>query len=280
MISVTSDIIEIDSGLPGPVLAIFAGAHGNELAGVFALQELIPTLKPTRGKLLLAFANPPAIEADVRMLNKNLNRCYTKNNNGTDPEDVRARELMAVLDKSDALLDLHMFYDDSGIPFAICEEDALDIAKIFDVEIISTNWTEVEPGASDWYMFQQGKPGICVECGPISKAKEYKDFAIKTVYQFLKYFNMTDEEAELSTAPKRIVKADHAVHKTSENFVLARGFHNFDQLREGQLIATDSTTEFRAKGGECILFPHYKARVGEEAYIVGHDLGFNSQLVT
>lgn len=272
MTALTSDIICIDSKRNGPTLAIFAGVHGNETAGILALQELIPGLQVNRGKLLIAFANPPAIKSNVRMINKNLNRCFFKDNNGSDPEDVRARELMKVLDISDALLDIHMFYDDDGVPFAICEENAFDIANKFDVDIISTNWSNVEPGGTDGYMFMQGKPGICVECGPISKAKEYKDFAIRTIQQFLKYYEMISDDMPYSVNPKRIIKADNAVFKSSESFTLIKGFHNFDRLQAGVLIATDGDVQHTAQEGQCIIFPHYNARIDEEAYIIGSEL--------
>lgn len=267
--NVSSEIIEITGAEAGPTLAIFAGLHGNETAGVLALQELIPKLKITKGKIFFAYANPPAIAANVRMVNKNMNRCFNDNNDGTEPEDIRARELMAVLDKSDALLDLHMFHDDDGVPFVICEGDAVTIARKFDVDIISTNWDAAEPGATDGYMFRHGKIGICIECGPISKAAEYKEFSIQTVYQFLKHFDMIDGDIAFSTKPKRVVRANHAVHKSSENFALAEGFHNFDKLTAGQTIAVDGEETYIAKNGEYIIFPRYNARVGEEAFILG-----------
>jgi len=264
-----SEIVKLEGAKPGPTLAIFAGVHGNETAGVLALQELISNLKISRGTLFLAFANPPAIKANVRMISKNMNRCFMKNNDGTTFEDERARELMSILDGCDALLDLHMFYDDNGSPFVICEDNAFDVAKIFDVDIISTNWTKVEPGGTDGYMFLNNKIGICVECGPISKANEYKAFATKTIYQFLKFYNMTKEEVVYSDKPKRIVKANKAIHKSSDKFTLVDGYRNFDPLKAGQLIASDETQTYIAKTGECIIFPHYAARVGEEAYIIG-----------
>lgn len=262
-------IIQIKSNKPGPTLAIFAGVHGNETAGVFALQELLPKLTLTKGSLFIAFANPPAIEADVRMITKNLNRCFLKENDGTDYEDARARELMKVLDGCDALLDLHMFYDEDGLPFVICEPSALELAKIFDVDIISTNWTEVEPGGTDGYMFTNGKIGICVECGPIAKATEYTEFAKRTIYQFLSYFDMTDKKPTDSSKLKRIIRADKAVYKTSADFHLLPNFKNFERLNEGQTIAREHDQTFTAKAGDCIIFPHYSARVGEEAYILG-----------
>jgi succinylglutamate desuccinylase len=269
---IDSKIIELNSTQPGPTLAVFAGVHGNEMAGVLALEALLPTLDITKGKLYIAFANPPAIAGGVRMVNKNLNRCFVSGNNGSEPEDVRARELMAVLDGCDALLDIHMFYDDNGIPFVICEPDALDLANKFDVGIISTNWTDTEPGATDGYMHVQGKIGICIECGPISKAAEYKNFAIKTIYQFLRYYDMTNEEVVFSTQPKRIIAAQRSIYKTAESFQLAKGFHNFDKLAASQTIAVDANQTYVARAKECIIFPHYGARVGEEAYIIGKDL--------
>jgi succinylglutamate desuccinylase len=269
--NISSEIVEIASNQPGPTLAIFAGLHGNETAGILALQELIPKLKVTRGKLLLAFANPPAIAANVRSLNKNMNRLFIEGNTGSDPEDERAKELMKALDTCDALLDLHMFHDDAGAPFVICEENALDIARLFDVDVISTNWDKTEPGAADGYMYRQGKIGICVECGPISKAAQYKDLAIRTIFQYLKYFCMTDEKVEYSTKPKRIIKADHTVYKSSEKFVLAKNLHNFEKLEDGQILATDGDKRYIGHSGESIIFPYYQADVGEEAYIIGVD---------
>lgn len=269
---VNSKILEVDSGRPGPSLAIFAGIHGNELAGVYALQNLLPVLKPTKGKVFVAFANPDAIKANTRMLTKNLNRCFMAGNDGQAPEDKRARELMKVLDVCDALLDLHMFYDDDGEPFAICEGNAINIAKKFDVDIISTNWSEAEPGAADGYMYATGKVGLCVECGPISKAKEYTAFAEKVIYQFLQYFEMSPKKVAYSGKPKRLVAAEKSVYKPSADFKLREGYKNFSKLVPGEVIAREGRREYKAGAGECIIFPHYTARIGEEAYIVGKDL--------
>jgi succinylglutamate desuccinylase len=272
MQAITDQIITIDSGQPGPTLAIIAGVHGNERAGVYALQQLLPNLTITRGKVYAAFANPPAIEANVRFITKNLNRCFLPDNQGNDYEDQRARELMSMLDKCDALLDLHMFYDDDGVPFAICEDNVLELAQKLDVDIISTNWTEVEPGGTDGYMFEAGKLGLCVECGPISKAEAYTPLTVKTVHQFLKYFDMTNEPVEYSATPKRLIRAQKAIHKSSDNFVLAPGLHNFDRLEPGQVIATEGDQQFTATANQCIIFPHYNAKLGEEAYIIGEEL--------
>lgn len=265
-------IYRIKSGLPGPTVAIFAGLHGNELAGVIAVQELASTLKLTRGSAILVVANPPAVKANKRMLEKNMNRCFYPESDGSSYEDARARVLMKILDKCDALIDLHMFYDDDGVPFVICEENALELASKFDVDIISTNWSTTEPGATDGYMFQKGKIGVCIECGPISKPQEYKEFALRSVYQMLRYYDMTDAIVEYSKTPKRIIRVQKAIHKTSSNFKLKKGLQNFMALEDNQVIAEDGSRKYQANAGEYIIFPHYNARIGEEAYVIGTEI--------
>lgn len=259
----------IDSGKPGPTVAIFGGIHGNERAGVYAVEALMEGLVLKKGKVYLVLANPSAIEANVRMLEKNLNRCFFADNDGGTPEDLRALELMKILDECDALLDLHMFYDDDGEPFIICEDEAVGVAKIFDVGIISTNWAEVEPGGTDSYMYSLGRIGICLECGPISKAEEYTDFAIDAAEKFLNYFGLIEKAVKFSEEPKKIIRAEKTIYKSSENFVLKPGLKNFDLLESGQLLATDGDVAYVAGKDECIIFPHYAARVEEEAYILG-----------
>ena len=267
------DVYVVSGPLPGPTLAVFAGVHGNELAGVYALRALLPALKLTSGTVYFVYANPPAIKANVRMLQKNFNRCFYKGNMGTSYEDTRARELMGILDKCDALLDLHMFYDEAGLPFAICEDNALDIANKFNVEIVSTNWTAVELGGTDGYMYNTGKIGICVECGPLSKSVQRTGFAIEVIQQFLSHFKMVGgDAASYANKPKRLIRAKHAVYKSSKDFVLAAGFKNFDPLKNGQVIGKDPSKTYKANKNECIVFPHYNARVGEEAYIVGEEI--------
>lgn len=271
MQEITPDIIKLSGEQPGPTVAVFAGVHGNETAGVYALQEIIPKLQLLRGNVIFVYANPPAIEANVRMHEKNLNRCFIAGIEGNSYEEVRARELMKILDECEALLDIHMFSDPDGEPFVICEENALEIAKLFDVTIASTNWSETEPGGTDSYMYANGKIGICIECGPISKASEYKDFAINTVYQFLHYFDLLPFDVSVSTQPKRIIKAQNRVVKDNKKLHLEDGFHNFDRLKEGQVIATDGNRIFRASDGECIIFPRYYADIGQELYISGFE---------
>jgi len=269
---VTSDIIEITSDKSGPSVAILAGVHGNETAGILALQEVLPTLKLKRGTVYAAFANVPAIEQNVRVISSNLNRQFLPGNYGTDYEDVRARELMAVLDNCDALLDLHSFGpNDPETPFIICEDNALDLATKFDPEIISIGWTGAEPGASEGYMYRAGKIGICIECGPLSKPAEFKSLAIKSIYQYLKYFDLVDTDVEFSTAQKKIIAVGSATKRQTKEFYLDPALQSFVQLRSDRILGNQGGKDMVGKAGDYIIFPRPNAVIGAEVYITGRD---------
>lgn len=266
-----SEIITLYGQKPGPSLAIFAGVHGNEKVGILALQKAVPQLKLKRGSLSIAFANPPAIESNVRFVEKNLNRCFEPGNTDTSWEDNRARELMKLLDGCDALLDLHAFNELEGSPFVICEENALDLAQIFDVPLISTNWYASEPGGTDGYMYQAGKIGICLECGPLSKQEEFIDFTINSIHQFLKYYQMIDSDIAFSQTPKRIIRTERAVIRTSKNFTLDPTLQSFQKLSEGQVLGSLNDKQLVGRDGEYIIFPRPQAPIGAEAYVIGRE---------
>lgn len=104
-----------EAALPGPTALIQAGIHGDEIAGVHALEELLEGgLAPTRGRLLvIPVMNPPAYRARLRAAPNglDLNRCFPGDAASPERERRLARifmdlvlaerpELMATLHES------------------------------------------------------------------------------------------------------------------------------------------------------------------------------------
>ena len=92
----------------GPTAIVQAGIHGDEVAGVHALQELLEAgIRPTRGKLILVpVMNPPAYRARMRMPvgGLDLNRCFPGDAASDRREIVLARRFMdLVLSEKPAL---------------------------------------------------------------------------------------------------------------------------------------------------------------------------------
>jgi len=265
-------IITKSANIAGPTLTIMAGVHGNERVGVEAVSDVIDTLTIEAGTVHFIYANPPAIEQGQRLVEKNLNRCFYTDNEGTALEDRYAREIMSVLDRSDALLDLHASMSRRTTPFVICEREAFGIAERMPVPIISYGWDQLEEGASDGYMHRQHKPGVCVECGSTYEPERNRQVAREAIRQFLAFFGVRGKEgAEAGTGAvhQEFVRVYDIAYKHTENFAFSHEFGDFDRLPSGQVFATDGQVQYVAQKGDMIIFPRPDAPIGAEAFLRG-----------
>ena len=66
----------------GPTIVFFAGIHGNESAGVKALNNVLPQLKSqnVHGEIFGVYGNIMALKENKRYIDKDLNRIWTTNN--------------------------------------------------------------------------------------------------------------------------------------------------------------------------------------------------------
>lgn len=87
---------------PGPTALIQAGIHGDEIAGVHALQELLEeAIRPTRGRLLICpTMNPRAYRARQRAApdGLDLNRMFPGDADSPDWERRLARKFMDLVE--------------------------------------------------------------------------------------------------------------------------------------------------------------------------------------
>ena len=148
---------------PGALVVVFGAVHGNEPAGVQALEEIFrmlarePRVNPGfafRGKLVGLIGNRQAFASGQRFLRKDLNRMWTLDNlhriqhGGPDHLDAEDREMAeliaciqaeisAVRPEALILLDLHTTSADGGI-FCIPANDAasLRLAKELHAPVI------------------------------------------------------------------------------------------------------------------------------------------------
>lgn len=109
-----AELYIIDSGVPGPVVMIVGGVHGNEPAGFTAARKYIDC-NITRGTLLvLPKANKPAAQLDVRAIASDfdLNRSFPRSS-VDQPDNALARAIWNVVKTYDVgwLMDMHEGYD-------------------------------------------------------------------------------------------------------------------------------------------------------------------------
>ena len=99
----------LEAAEPGPTLLVQAGIHGDEVAGVHALEEMLESgLCPARGRLIVVPAmNRPAYRARERTApgGLDLNRCFPGEAGAREVEKRLARIFMdLVLDERPALV--------------------------------------------------------------------------------------------------------------------------------------------------------------------------------
>lgn len=138
-----------DEQREGPLLVVFGGMHGNEPAGVLALEEIFrvlelePEANPDfefRGKIIGIKGNLAAFEQQKRFIVKDLNRQFTKENlhrirnakddSELDSEDKELRDIIELVHeeieaynpKKVVFLDMHTTTAFGGI-FSIATDD-------------------------------------------------------------------------------------------------------------------------------------------------------------
>ena len=262
-------IIKIDSGISGEKIAIFCGVHGNEKAGIFAVERALKELKIIKGSVTFVFANQEAIKKNVRQIEKNLNRCFNKDELPTTYESKRAIELMNILDDVDYLLDIHSSNNPNTEPFIITEKNGFDIVKNMNFRIIATGFDSIEPGATDGYMQKNNKIGICLECGFSGESEKNTDLAYDSIVQFLQYFGSIENISEKNNIKQKVLLVNDVQKVTDSSFRLTKSFADFEELKKGDKIAWDSSREYIIDRDRVILFGSPGKPVGAEAYILG-----------
>lgn len=259
----------------GPTSVIMAGVHGNESCGIKAIETILPILqeKVVYGKVILLLGNPMAVLENKRLTDVNLNRMFKntpKENEIHAYEYHRAKFLMSVLDQADALLDLHSTRNPSK-PYAFVERinksNELVVNNLpAEVSKIVLGINDFHPGCSDGYMYQNGKIGICVECG------QHDDFialnvAKHSIFSFLTslgHFKGLQREKKHSKEFFSISE----IYITKTNFNPKTIFSDFTYVKKGQIIGFDGEEKVKAKKNGYVLFVVAHKEPNKEAFVL------------
>ena len=115
-------------------VAIVGGTHGNELTGAYLVKKFernSDLIKRSSFESLTLLANPRAFGANLRYVDRDLNRCFTHedltNLNLTSYEDLRAKEIEQILSPKldsqvDLIIDCHSTTANLGITLILGSE--------------------------------------------------------------------------------------------------------------------------------------------------------------
>jgi uncharacterized protein len=254
---------------PGKKIVVLAGVHGDEICGVKAFNELVPILEVERGEVVFIYANLEAQKQNRRFVEQNLNRCFLDK----QPEEIynslegeTAREIIPFLKNADVMLDLHSSNSSGDNKFLICEKDCLDIISCFDAKKVIIGIDTVEKGGTDGYMFNRGKPGICLECG-LHESDKSVETAKKAILSFLKKLKAIEGKEE-KFVEKELYNINYLYKNKNGPFKLADKFEDFKKVEQRTLIGYDGSKKVFVEKNDVVMFPNETSEIGEECFLI------------
>ncbi|MEN0049036.1 MAG: succinylglutamate desuccinylase/aspartoacylase family protein [Bacteroidota bacterium] len=291
----------------GSLFITIGAMHGNELAGIHAIQEVLKMLEAEAennsdfvfsGQFIGLCGNLRAVKSGKRFIQKDLNRQWTNHNvrrilretpEQLDEEDLELKELLLTIQREVEqykpekvfLLDLHTTSAEGGI-FSIVTDDlwSLQIAVQLHAPVI-TGMMEGLKGTTLHYftdaVLDVPTTAIAFESGqhfdPLSTNR-----AISAIINCMRSIGCVHSmiveprhDEILINYARRLPKVTEFVyvHKITakDGFSMKEGFQNFQAVQKGELLARDKKGEIRAPFDALILMPLYQAQ-GENGFFL------------
>lgn len=269
-------ITTFDSGKTGPHVMVNAITHGNEICGALALDRLFKGgVRPTRGKLSLAFANidafsrfDPTRPHASRFVDEDFNRVWTPATLDGPRQSVelaRARRMRPIIDQVDFLLDIHSMHDPHGpvmisgpLAKGIALSKQVGVPEFVVADVGHANGTRMR----DYGGFGDplsAKAALLVECGQHwERASE--SLAWQTTWRLLRALDVVDHElaaAEIDRTPlppQKVVRITEALLAATLDYQFADGLKGLSIVaKKGDLIAHDAGQPVLAPYDDCVL---------------------------
>lgn len=291
----------------GPLIICIGGIHGNELAGVKALDlilkmlEVEPITNPNfefRGKLVAVRGNLAAIKAGKRYIDKDLNRNFRKTRldkimAGELPhlysEDYEAIELINFIKneirkyhaKKVVIIDLHTTSSPGGI-FTIVPEDAdsLRVAREMHAPVIR-GMLEGIKGTTLHYFTSENlgviSRTVTFESGQHDDPRSV-NLAIAAIVAVLRAMGSIDGKNVETQHDKLLIdysmnlpSVTRLVKKHSiepgDGFKMKPNYLNFQKVTKGEIIAYDNNGPIAIEEDGILLMPLYQDQ-GEDGFFI------------
>ena len=294
----------IEGTLPGPTLVVVGGMHGNEPAGVVAISRVLQELRvrhlALRGRIFGLAGNTRGLAHNVRFLDRDLNRSWVPDKftrldaqarSEDSPEDAEQRELLEIFERLDAtfdhplvIMDLHSFSAE-GPPFSVTADTLRNRPIAYELRApIIFGLEECVEGTLLGFLADKGHVAVGFEGGQHEDPRTVENHVAAiwialVAGGLLSAADVPDlprHEARLEQACAGLPRAVEIVYRhaitAADNFRMDPGFFNFQAIRKGQRLATDSEGELHASSGGRMLMPLYQGQ-GEDGFFLTRDLG-------
>lgn len=286
---------KIEGHKKGPTMVFFGGIHGNETAGVFALNTVFNSLdrKDISGTLYAITGNISALKENKRYLNNDLNRLWfserikeIQDKTALNTEEAELLELFKII--HDILetetgpfyfIDFHTT-SSKTIPF-ITINDALinrKFSSLFPVPLV-LGIEEYLEGPLLSYINQLGYVSLGFESGQhdekdaVNNSQAFiylalvyaKAMSPNVVVGFQIYYQQLKEQCHNIQGAFEVSYL-HRV-KPEDNFEMVSGFKSFEKISKKEILAHDINGEIVSKHNARIFMPLYQ-KIGEEGFFI------------
>ncbi|VVS91345.1 succinylglutamate desuccinylase/aspartoacylase family protein [Desulfoluna spongiiphila] len=206
-VTVGTPVIVINGTKPGPVLALTAAIHGDELNGIEIIRQVVHDIDPKKLKGVVVGVPIVNLEGFWRRDRyigdrRDLNRYFPGNPKGSYPSRVAHALFTDIINPCDMLIDIHTgsFFRENlpQLRADLSVDQVADIAKSFG-ELTALQNTAPE-GSLRSAATASGIPAVVMEIGgPLSLEPDKVTTGVKSIRTFLKNVGMVEKLKLLPT---------------------------------------------------------------------------------
>ena len=291
----------------GPLLLCVGGLHGNEPAGVRALEEIADRVRARRclieGDFVAVAGNLQALDANRRFLSYDLNRAWTRsrienardrtrsaNDGDVLPEDRELLRMLAVLDEVAArkrgpvhVLDLHSTSGGGG-PFSTAADRSAHRRFVTAIPVPMVRQLNVHlAGTLTRYLDRLGYTTAVFESGQ-HEEPEARERAASAIWLAIRAAGLLADpdvpearrgykalERERRHLPQVLEMTYRHAIRQEDRYATRPGYRSFQPVRAGQVIGDDRHGEVVTPKGGRLLMPLYQ-ELGEEGFFIVRDI--------
>lgn len=271
--------VQLGSTAPKFTVVFGLAIHGNEIGSIPAaltvMDDLIEDASALNARYIFILGNPDAIEAGVRFIDRDLNRCF----NLTDSKTIEGRrslEIAEALKLADVFIDYHQTNQPCLQPFftfayqeaSYCWAAHMKAANDFVTRDIRVAFSQEGTCCDEWVR-NRGKPAVTLELG---QAGLKPDAHHNTLSSMQRVTGFVENELDAGRLPQPgRPSTDLNFYQTKiklawpgDDAYLHAGFENFQAVRESQELGfKEPGAPLISPADGYIMFPKYPKRDAE-----------------
>lgn len=305
---------EFTEGKEGPLIFCIGGIHGNELAGIKALDLVLKMLEVEhitnpgfsfRGKYIAIRGNLNAIQKGLRYIDRDLNRNFTDDRigalqNGEIPlessEDKEALEIIDLVKSEIAktkpslviIMDLHTTSSSGGIFTIISDdEESIKIAREMHAPVIKGMLEGIR--GTTLHYFNDENLGIPTRSITFESGQHEDPLAINIaiagIIACMRAIDCVDrDDVEslhddiLINFSKNLPEYSRLISKhniqNGDGFTMKPGYENFQSVKKGEIVAMDNKGPISISEDGILLMPLYQTQ-GEDGFFLIKNINEN-----